>query len=329
MLKDRRYRLALVIGLAFMISVSSSQSWAAEEKYPSGQIEIICGMVAGGPADLLTRAVARGFEKYMGATVVPGNKVGGGGIVATTAVANSKPDGRTLAVLAETSMLTAIALGRATYSLADLRSIGQIALFPNVLAVRSDSEWKTFQQFLDHARKNPGMKYAHPGIGSTIFLKMENMNKFGKMGMVGLPFKGDPEIVAALLGGHVPVGGSVMTNFKSHIDSGELRVLLSFEPPELLGLDPKIPTVESVFGKALGDIDVPFSLVAPSKTPDSIIKVLVGNLQKVVKDPEFVSTLQKIFLIPAFVDGKTVNEKNLPEKMERIKQILARIDMPK
>ncbi len=327
--KNRISRCALVTGLAFMLCISFSPSWAAEEKYPSGQIEIICGMVAGGPADLLTRAVARGFEKYMGATVVPGNKVGGGGIVATTTVANAKPDGRTLAVLAETSMLTAIALGRATYNLADLRSVGQIALFPNVLAVRSDSEWKTFQQFLDFARKNPGMKYAHPGVGSTIFLKMENMNKFGKMGMVGLPFKGDPEIVAALLGGHVPVGGSVMTNFKTHIDSGELRVLASFDPPELLGLDPKIPVVESVFGKELGDIDVPFSLVVPAKTPDAMVKVLEENLQKIVKDSEFVATLQKIFLVPAFVDGKMVNEKNLPEKMVRIKQILARIDLPK
>jgi tripartite-type tricarboxylate transporter receptor subunit TctC len=84
-----------------------------------------------------------------------------------------------------------------------------------------------------------------------------------------------------------------------------------------------------VFGKELGDIDVPFSLVAPAKTPDAVMKVLEENLRKVVKDPEFVSTLQKIFLIPAFVDGKTVNEKNLPEKMERIKQVLARIDMPK
>ena len=327
--RNRRHRLALVIGLASVLCIFFSPSWAAEEKYPSGQIDIICGMVAGGPADLLTRAVARGFEKYLSVTAVPGNKVGGGGIVATTTVANAKPDGRTLAVLAETSVLTAIALGRATYNLAELRSVGQIALFPNVLAVRSDSEWKTFQQFLDSARKNPGMKYAHPGIGSTIFLKMENMNKFGKMGMVGLPFKGDPEIVAALLGGHVPVGGSVMTNFKTHIDSGELRVLASFDPPELLGLDPKIPVVENVFGKELGDIDVPFSLVAPAKTPDSIMKVLEENLQKVIKDPEFVATLQKIFLVPAFVDGKTVNEKNLPMKMEKIKQILSRIDMPK
>jgi tripartite-type tricarboxylate transporter receptor subunit TctC len=327
--RNRRHRLALVIGLASMLCIFFSPSWAAEEKVPSGQIDIICGMVAGGPADLLTRAVARGFEKYLGVTAVPGNKVGGGGIVATTTVANAKPDGRTLAVLAETSVLTAIALGRATYNLAELRSVGQIALFPNVLAVRSDSEWKTFQQFLDSARKNPGMKYAHPGIGSTIFLKMENMNKFGKMGMVGLPFKGDPEIVAALLGGHVPVGGSVMTNFKTHIDSGELRVLASFDPAELVGLDPKIPVVENVFGKELGDIDVPFSLVAPAKTPDSIMKVLEENLQKVIKDPEFVATLQKIFLVPAFVDGKTVNEKNLPMKMEKIKQILSRIDMPK
>jgi tripartite-type tricarboxylate transporter receptor subunit TctC len=274
-MKRKIFREYFFISILFtFILIFVNSSWAAEKKYPWGPIDIFCGYVPGGPSDLLTRALAKGFEKYLGVPVVPGNKPGGGGIVATTALVNSRPDGHTLAVLVDSSMLTAIALGQATYSLEDLRVVGQTALFFNVLAINADSDWKTFQQFLDNTRKNPGVKYGHPGLGSTIFLRTENFNKYANMGMVGVPFKGDTEIVAALLGKHVPVGVSVLTNFKTHVDAGKLRILLSFEPPALMGLDPNIPTVETVFGKDIGDIDVPFSLVAPSKTPDEIVKTL-------------------------------------------------------
>ena len=320
--------LFLVCILIILISINTS-SWAAEKKYPSGPIDIFCGYVPGGPSDLLTRALAKGFEKFLGVPVVPGNKPGGGGIVATAALANSRPDGSTLAVLVDSSMLTAIALGQATYTLEDLRVVGQSAIFFNVLTVSADSEWKTFQQFLDYTKKNPGVKYGHPGLGSTIFLRTENFNKYANMGMVGVPFKGDTEIVAALLGKHVPVGVSVLTNFKPHVDAGKLRILLSFEPSTMMGLDPNTPTVESVFGKDLGDIDVPFSVVAPAKTPEETIKILEQTLEKIVKDPEFMSTVKRIYLIPSFVDGKTVMEKQLPDKMTKIKAILKKVGMIK
>jgi len=320
--------LFLVCILIILISINTS-SWAAEKKYPSGPIDIFCGYVPGGPSDLLTRALAKGFEKFLGVPVVPGNKPGGGGIVATAALANSRPDGSTLAVLVDSSMLTAIALGQATYTLEDLRVVGQSAIFFNVLTVSADSEWKTFQQFLDYTKKNPGVKYGHPGLGSTIFLRTENFNKYANMGMVGVPFKGDTEIVAALLGKHVPVGVSVLTNFKPHVDAGKLRILLSFEPSTMMGLDPNTPTVESVFGKDLGDIDVPFSVVAPAKTPEETIKILEQTLEKIVKDPEFMSTVKRIYLIPSFVDGKTVMERQLPDKMTKIKAILKKVGMIK
>jgi len=310
--------------LITLISINTS-SWAAEEKYPSGPIDIFCGYVPGGPNDLLTRALAKGFEKFLGVPVVPGNKPGGGGIVATAALANSRPDGSTLAVLVDSSMLTAIALGQATYTLEDLRVVGQSAIFFNTLTTSADSEWKTFQQFLDYTKKNPGVKYGHPGLGSTIYLRTENFNKYANMGMVGVPFKGDTEIVAAVLGKHVPVGVSTLTNFKPHVDAGKLRILMCFEPPTLMGLDPNIPTVESIFGKDLGDIDVPISVVAPAKTPEEIIKILERTLEKVVKDPEFVSTVKRIYLVPSFVDGKTVMEKQLPDKMTKIKAILKQV----
>lgn len=313
--------------LITLISINTS-SWAAEKKYPSGPIDMFCGYVPGGPNDLLTRALAKGFEKFLGVPVVPGNKPGGGGIVATAALANSRSDGHTLAVLVDTAMLTAIVLGQATYSLEDLRVVGQSATFFNTFTISADSEWKTFQQFLDYTKKNPGVKFGHPGLGSTIYLRTENFNKYGNMRMVGVPFKGDTEIVAAVLGKHVPAGVSTLTNFKPHVDAGKLRILMCFEPPTLMGLDPNIPTVESIFGKDVGDIDVRVSVVAPAKTPEEIVKILEQTLEKVVKDPGFVSTAKRIYLVPSFVDGETV-EKQLSDKMAKIKAILKTVGMTK
>jgi tripartite-type tricarboxylate transporter receptor subunit TctC len=68
--------------------------------------------------------------------------------------------------------------------------------------------------------------------------------------------------------------------------------------------------------------------VAPAKTPEEIVKILEQTLEKVVKDPGFVSTAKRIYLVPSFVDGETV-EKQLSDKMAKIKAILKTVGMTK
>ncbi len=89
-----------------LICASLGHSRAAESKYPSQSIDLICSFPAGGgPLDLHNRLLARFLEKELKVTVVPVNKPGGGGTLAGAVLANARPDGYTLALMAETSII--------------------------------------------------------------------------------------------------------------------------------------------------------------------------------------------------------------------------------
>lgn len=321
-MKRKTFRGFLGVMILFiLICISSNSSWAAGEKYPSGPIDLFNPFAPGGTADYLTRFLAKKLESYLGVTVVPQCKPGGGGIVLASFIANARPDGYTMGLLVPENIIEPILLGQASYSLEDFYIIGQVAVFPCVFSVPIDSAWKTFNEFLDYARKNPGVKYGHPGVGTTIFLRTENLNKTFNMGMINIPFKGDSEVIAAVLGKHVPIGAGSVGAAKTQVDAGKMRILFSYEPPGKVGLDPTIPDIRTVFGN-ITDIEPCLCLVVPKKTPSEVIEVLERAWEKiVVKDPEFASNLRTIYLGVGHIDGKTFMQK-LPERMSLVKEML-------
>jgi tripartite-type tricarboxylate transporter receptor subunit TctC len=315
-----------VLGVVFLMAIItpflSTYSCAAGAKYPSGPIEIFCGFGPGGPTDLLTRSVARGLEKHLGVTVVPGNKPGGSAAIGATALANSRPDGYTMMLITPENYTTPIIHGHATYTLEDILVVGAIGQCPVTLAVRADAPWKTFKEFLDYTRKNRGVKYGSPGAGGPTHIRVENMNKAAKMNMVGVPFKSDPEIVSAVLGGHVPVGVSTVTGFKPQADAGKMRIIFTFERPALTGLESNIADFRSTFGDTIRDFDIPYYIVVQGKTPKEHVEVIARALEKVTKDPVFLDDVKKLYLISeGFVDGKALMPK-LPERIQFVKKMM-------
>jgi tripartite-type tricarboxylate transporter receptor subunit TctC len=311
----------LAFSLFLFVGLSSTPSRSAEEKYPTGPIDLFCGYAPGGQTDLATRFLAKGLEKYLGTTVVAGNKPGAGEVIAASAVANAKPDGYTAAVLGDASLITSFLLKRATYSLDDLRVVGQFYNGCDILLVSVDSPWKTVNDFMNYAKKNPGVKFGHHGIGSSPWIRIELFNMNGNLKMVGVPFKGDPEVISALLGKHISVGICSYQAAKTQVDAGTMRMLLVFDTTGQFV--PELPNMRAVFGPNVPDIEpVALHLVVPGKTPDRIVRQLEGALEKVTKDPDFLGNMNKLRLMVRFFDGKTVVEKNLPEKAKQIKSVL-------
>ena len=324
-MKKSQFRAFFLVSILFIfVCTLPIISWAAGEKYPSRTIEVYCAFPAGSYTDLVVRALAKGLEKYLGGTVVVINKTGGGGVVANTALVNARPDGYTLAATAVINIVSPLALGHATYSLEDFYVIGQYSYSTLSLAVHVDSPWKTFHEFLDYERKNPGVKYGHQGIGSGPYIRMENLIRMANLKMIGVPFKSDTEIVSALSGKHIPIGILTTTTAKIQEDGGQLRLLFSFDPPAKAGLSPNVPDILTVFGKGVADKDLNVLrvLIAPRKTPDEILKVLEQALDNVTKDPEFVNTTKKLWGVsPEFVDSKKMMQL-LPIYLSGVKGIL-------
>ena len=316
-------RISIRTAVAFVIIVCGFLNiysvWAAE-KYPSRPIEIVTTFPPGGISEMTVRTWAKYMEKELGVPWVLLPKPGGGNVIGYTYAANARPDGYTL--LNSGDFIGPILDGTATYKLEDLWVIAQVTLNGAVIAVNADAPWKTFQEFMDYARKNPGVKWGHQGVGTMVYFRMENLNRQANLKLTAVPLKGDPEIITNLIGNHIQVGTLAAGTARPQAEGGKLRILFSFDSPKEFGLDPKIPDFAAVFGNKFPDIQIPVYLVAPSKTPKDIIQILENGLAKISKIPEFQEDVRKINTMPSFVPGKKINEELIPQKMKLMKDIM-------
>lgn len=311
----KRLRLAeLLIVVIFILSVVGNLQ--AAEKYPSRQIELICGFPPGTGPDILNRILSRYLEKELGVTVVPINKTGGGGVVAITTTATARPDGYT--VINTGDFIIPVLTAQAGYAIEDLRVAAQVGLNGAVLIVPADSPWKTFQDFMDYAKKNPGVKFANPGSTSMATMRMENMSKQANLKLIGLPV---PEVASAILGKHAPIGLTAAAAAKGLAEAGKTRILFSFDPAGDFGLDPSIPDFAKVFGKDTPDIPIAVYLAVPAKTPPEIVRILETAMEKISKDPNYISELAKNYFKSSYLPGKVVMDQ-IPRKVSLIKAIL-------
>ncbi len=305
--------------VAIVVLLTSVGSTA--EKYPSRAIELACGSSAGGGTDVANRHMAKYFEKYLKVPVVPVNKPGPSQMMMASYVATAKPDGYTIGH-ASNAIITAAVTGQATgYTMDDLRPVCMISTVNTLVAVTADSPWKTWQEFVDYAKKNPGTKYGHFGVGSGPHYRMEVLNKHNKLGLQGVPFKGEGEALPMLLGKHVPISTISPTVAREQLAAGKVRILFSFEDPTIDGFDKGIPSLSSLYGPNAPDIDTTVFLWVHRKTPEDIVQTIDQAFAKMAKDPDFVSERKKMNQPVTYVDSKQV-EKNLAQQMVKYKQAL-------
>lgn len=315
------YCLVAILLTSETLFNSADRVWGQEVKYPTRSIEIVCPWGAGGTSDLLTRAVARGFEKNLNVQVVTVDKPGAAEIVGTSYLTNAKPDGYTLGVLTDAGIFLGILSGTATYSKEDLRVVGQLTISNFVMAVRADSPWKTIQEFIDYARKNPGVLYGDTGPGSNGALRMLYFNKIAGTKMRAVSYKSDMEALTAVLGNNVAVANVGYATAGPQEEAGKVRILFAFTPPGK-GPLPDAPNIVTVFGKGVSDFEPHgHHLVAPGKTPEYIIKILDQALEKITKDPEFIAAV-KTFGLTVYYTNSTTAPKEIERRISQVKPVL-------
>jgi tripartite-type tricarboxylate transporter receptor subunit TctC len=314
------YMAATLVSITCVVFLSFVGSGIAAEKYPSKPVTMVVPFAAGGMSSTSAQMWKPFMEKYLPGTVIVDHKPGGGTVIGNTFVARSKPDGYT--VLNSSDWCITIVNGTATYKLEDLMPVAQVALNGTVLTVHADAPWKTFQEFVEYARKNPGVKFSHAGVGSAQYLRVVNFIETSGLKMIPIPSKGDADSISALLGKHVPVAFTSPGTVKPHVQAGTLKVLFSFDPAREFGLDPSIPNYATLFPKA-PDITIPIYLSVPAKTPKEIVNVLESAMEKMSNAPEFIKECAKLNQMVQFIPSKVVNE-GLPKRMELIRRTMAK-----
>jgi tripartite-type tricarboxylate transporter receptor subunit TctC len=269
--------------IAFVYLLLASASSIAQ--YPDKPVKIIVGFPAGGPTDIVARVFAERAGGDLKQAFVVENKPGANSIIATDAVATSKPDGYTLLAAAQNhAMIPALYSDRVKFDAAkSFAPICIVAKSPTVLVVSPALGVKTLAEFMQKVREQPGKyTYASVGIGSAVHLATENFLNITKLSMTHVPYKGAPPAATALLAGEVDAYlatvGSVMTQIK-----GGKVVALAVAADERSRLLPDIPTFAEGGVKGFS-AEVWYGLFAPAGTPDAVVRSLEKESDAFSKD---------------------------------------------
>jgi tripartite-type tricarboxylate transporter receptor subunit TctC len=322
MLRRRFGNVVLVTMLFVFVCVPFGGSWAAE-KYPSRYITLVHGYPGAGMAEANNQLIAKALKKVLGVDVIVEGKAGGGGVVATNAIITGPSDGYAIGHQSFMSIVQTALMSKGTVTMDSIRVLGQIQAINQALVVAADAPWKTLQEFMDYVKKTPGVQYANAGVGNSGQVRWENINRLTGLKMVGIPFKGDTEVIAAILGKHSPIGICGIPSAMAQAEAGKLRILMTFENPKMSGLDPKVPYIASFFPKSVSEKDIESVnfLFVNKKTPEEIVSVLEKAMEKACKDPEFIAANQKLGLMTLYLEPKAAAAK-LKRMFEQAKEIV-------
>lgn len=284
----------------------------ARAEYPERSITVLVAFDPGSPSDLISRASGTGAEKVLGKSLIFENRGGGGGSVALSVGANAKPDGYTLVAAPNVSVVDTALMQKVTYR--PLKSftpiVGLAAAEHTALLVRSDSPWKTFQEFIDFAKKNPGkIKYSSSGVGTGMHVVMEYIAHKDGIKWVHVPYKGGPPARTALLGGHVDACSSSI-DWPPYVLSGQLRVLAT-HGRKRSPYFPDTPTMVELGYNVTNDTI--HGIFAPAGLPPEIAKRLEEAFKKGMETVEFKTVREKLYLSPIPSMGGKEFEAHLKE----------------
>ena len=186
---SRRHLLTTGLGLAGLAALPA----LAQDKFPSRPITLVVPFPPGGSVDIMARQYSEPLSRVLGVPIVVENRAGAGGSVGAQYVARSKADGYTLVVSSQSSHLAnPLTQPKIGYDpIKDFENIAILGRQPNALVVHSSLPFKTFKEFIDYAKKNPGkLNYGSGGVGSMGQLNVEMLKVSTGVFTTHIPYLG-------------------------------------------------------------------------------------------------------------------------------------------
>jgi tripartite-type tricarboxylate transporter receptor subunit TctC len=247
--------------------------WTAHAQFPAKPVRVVVPFPAGSATDTVGRVLAASVSQAIGQPVVVENKAGADGAIAAAEVVKSPPDGYTL-LLATNSPLSAVPAMKKVppYDpVADFTPITDVGRYTFFIVVHPDVPAKSLDEFIAHARANPGrLNYATgntTGIVSTAFFASQ-----AQIRLVHVPYKGEPQALTDLLAGRVQVMFCSSGTSLPMIREGRLRALVT-TLPRRSSLLPEVPTIAEA-GMPQFSITSWAGLFGPAKMPRAVVERL-------------------------------------------------------
>jgi tripartite-type tricarboxylate transporter receptor subunit TctC len=271
--------------LLLLAPLIGSQAQTTTAAWPTKPLRIIVGFPAGSTPDLTARAIAEPLAKALGQPVMVENKVGAGGNIAADQVAKASDD-HTLGLMINGNMTIAKILNpKVPYDpLKDLAPISLIGTAPLVLSAPASIQGSA-QEVLAQARQAGNQwSYGSPGMGTVGHLGMELLKARAGIAPVHVPYPGNPQIVTAMLGGHIQLALLPPALISAQIKGGKLRAV-GITSSGRSTLTPELPSLAEAGVKNF-QMEIFNAMAAPASMPAAHIQQLSVLISDIVRAPE-------------------------------------------
>ena len=276
--------LVAIIGLVASMTVTAQP---ANPTFPIKPIKLIAPVAAGGGLDNIARSIAEKLSRSIGQPVVVENIGGGGGTIASQAVAKAPADGYTLLVAYVGTHGTNPAVRKLPYdAIKDFTPIGMIGATPNVLVINPELPIKNFKEFVDYAKKNPSkLSYGSAGPGTLTHLGMEQIKLAADFFMVHIPYRGVAPAYTDLLAGQTQAMFPTLFAALPYINTNRVRGL-AVTGAKRSAAAPNIPTFKELGYNGFDGLQWN-GIIGPANLPPAVVSKLNTELNKVLALPDF------------------------------------------
>lgn len=256
----------------------------AQSTWPSKPVRFIVPFAPGGTSEIVARSVAAELTKQLGQSVFVENKPGGAGVTAMQEAQKSTPDGHTLILThVGTLAVNPYMLRNQPYDVnKDFTPVTLLAKVPNVFVIHPDVPAKSFKEFVDHVKRNPGrLNYGSAGNASAGHLAMEYLKLVTGMFITHIPYRGTGPQLTDLLAGRTQASSAGLPALGAHIRSGKLRAIAVGTRQRIAAM-PDVPTVAEMGHKDF-ETSQWYGIHVPAGTPPDIIKRLQEESQNALR----------------------------------------------
>jgi tripartite-type tricarboxylate transporter receptor subunit TctC len=281
------------------VGMLSAAAPALAQNYPTKPIKLIVPYSAGGVTDQFGRTLAEMAGKRLGQSIVIENKTGANGTLGAVQMLSTDPAGYTITMIPIGVFRMPHITGAQYDPMKDLTYISSMVGFNYYIAVNATSPWKTVAELVDYTRKKTGpVSYGTPGAYSSQHIAMEQLGEKAGADWTHIPYKGDADAMAALLGNHIQAIVSA-SSVLPYVATGKMRVLAALGDKRTEEL-PNVPTLKELGYPVVHTSPVGFA--GPKDMDPAAVKKLEDAFADTYKDPEFQAAMKKLGLTPLYMD---------------------------
>ena len=304
MTPPRLRRRLLLAGAALPIAAPALAQSPAPA-WPARPLRMIIGFAPGGPTDIVARVVAQRLSEQIGQPVVVDNKPGAGGNLAADLAAKAAPDGHTLFYNTSAITIAPALYGKVPYdTLKDFVPVTTTATNAMIVMVHPSVPARTIQEFVAHAKANPGrLNYGSSGNGTITHLATAALASALGLQMTHVPYKGSAPSLIDTAAGVVQLMTDTVNSALPYVKDGRLRAL-AVTMPRRLAVLPEVPTLAETVLPGM-EMSAWQGVVLPAGTPQPIVQRLNAELRRVLAHEE---TRQKLIAQGTEILGSTPEE---------------------